>query len=417
MNLDHVDVIVLGAGIVGVSTAVHLRQRGLEVALIDRRHPGEETSYGNAGIVQRSGFCPIPIPTDPGFLLDMALKQSSAVSYDIGTMIRLLPWLRQYQIHGRPEAVKNYANVMARLKALALEEHHALAEISNSERFYRKSGWLHIYRSRKSYDADELERRYARVFGVRYQELEGGDINTVEPGLRTEGLFGDFWPETESVSNPGAVTDAAWRSFIQAGGKYYTGDALKLEQQRKGWFIRAERAEISARQVVVALGPWSGDLLAKYGERYPLAVKRGYHLHFRPASGASLSRPVVDLDNGFVLTPMDQGIRLTTGVEFSPRDAPPTPTQLKLARKRAEEIFQLGNPLDEEPWMGSRPCMPDSLPVVGASPKNPGLWLNFGHGHEGFTIAPLCGRLLAEMMTGEQPCIEPTALAPQRFLR
>lgn len=414
--MHRVDVIVLGAGIVGVSTAAHLRQRGLDVALIDRQHPGDETSFGNAGIIQRSGLCPMPIPSRPAALFDIAFKQSTAVSYNLSTLVRLMPWLLRYRSFCNGKALQSYARAMAPLKALVVEEHRALAQKANAERFYRKSGWMHVYRSQAGYADGEAERHFARIFGVEYQEFFGGDINAVEPGLRTDGLYGVYWPESESVSDPGAVTDAIWRGFIQAGGLFLQGDALKLGRRRNGWMLRAERGDVAARHAVVALGPWSGDFLKAVGERYPFAVKRGYHAHFRPASGASLSRPIVDIEHGFVLTPMERGIRLTTGVEFSDRDAPPTPFQLQMARKRAEEIFPLGRQLEETPWMGSRLCLPDSLPVVGPSPENPGLWFNFGHGHEGFTLGPLTGRILAELITGTKPCVDPTALSPLRFV-
>ena len=413
--LHQFDVIVLGAGIVGVSTAFNLRQRGLDVALVDRQHPGEETSFGNAGIIERNGFCPIPIPNNPSVILDIVLKQSTAVNYNLVNMIRLVPWLRRYYRHSGPQSVQKYARVMASLRGLAVAEHQSLASKTNAERFYRKNGWLHLYRSRKSFMSDETERHYARIYGADYVELAGHDINSIEPGLRTEGYSAVYWPESESVSSPGGVTDAIWRSFIHGGGRFFNGNALLLDRRRNDWMLRTERADIAAKQVVVALGPWSADLTRKWGDPFPLAVKRGYHQHFRPASGASLSRPVVDMDHGFVLTPMERGIRLTTGVEFADRDAPPSPVQVDRARKRAGEIFALGNPVEETPWMGCRPCLPDSLPVIGASTRQPGLWYNFGHAHAGFTLGPVTGRLLAEMMTGSSTCVDPGPLSPLRF--
>jgi D-amino-acid dehydrogenase len=139
-------------------------------------------------------------------------------------------------------------------------------------------------------------------------------------------------------------------------------------------------------------------------------------MHYRPRTGASLSRPVVDVENGFALTPTDNGIRLTTGVELAPRDAPPNPAVLKLARRRAEDLLPLGRTLKDEVWMGSRPCLPDSLPVVGPSPVTPGLWLNFGHAHDGFTLGPVTGRLLASMIADKSPFLDPSGLSPARFM-
>lgn len=415
--MEQVDVIVLGAGIVGASTAVHLQQSGQQVVLVDRRQPGEETSFGNAGIVERNGFQPITIPAAPSVLLGIAFKQSTAVNYDLATLIKLMPWLWALRKHGTSAALQAHAHAIGPLKARAILEHQELAKLANAERFYRKSGWLHLFRSAASFRADEGERHYARIFGVDYRELEGADINSVEPGLKTDGLLGVFWPESASVSNPGAVTSALWRYLIQRGGQFFTGDALKLERKRSGWRLVTPRAVIEAPRVVAALGPWSGEFAALMGEHFPLAVKRGYHVHFRPRSGASLSRPVVDIDNGYAMTPMEKGIRLTTGVEFADRDAPPSPVQIMMAKKRAEGLFPLGRAVEETPWMGSRPCLPDSLPIVGPSPANPGLWYNFGHGHAGFTLGPVTGRLLAEMILGRSPCVDPAPLSPLRFAR
>ncbi|MEJ8475493.1 NAD(P)/FAD-dependent oxidoreductase [Roseibium algae] len=414
--MDQVDVIVLGAGIVGTSTAVHLRQRGLEVALIDRGHPGEETSGGNAGIIARNGFCSTPIPSRPADLLDIALKQSTAVHCDFSALARLVPWLRLYAQQNGLQEAQRFARTMAPMRARAIKEHRALSIKTNAERFYRKSGWLQVYRSEASFKADQRERHYARVFGADYRELVGGHLNSVEPGLKADSLYGVYWPESESVSNPAGVVEALWRHFIQEGGVFLNGDAFALEQRRYGWRITTPRKKITAREVVVALGPWSAAFAARYGEQFPLAVTRGYNLHFRPRSGASLSRPVQDVDHGYVLSPMEQGIRLTTGIELAAHEAPANPVQLGRASQRAETLFPLGAPVPGDPWMGSRPYLPDSLPVIGQSLARPGLWYNFGHGASGFTLGPLSGRLMTDMILGADPGLDCAPLSPLRFL-
>ncbi|MCX2722153.1 NAD(P)/FAD-dependent oxidoreductase [Roseibium salinum] len=402
-QIQSFDVMVLGAGIVGVSTAIHLLRMGLDVVLLDRAHPGAGASSGNAGIVQRNGFVPHAIPNRPQELLGILAKQSSAVSYDLRTVVRMLPWLRRHKAAGSSRGVETYSRVIAPLRAFAIGEHLELARSINADRFYRQGGWLHLYRNESAYRSGEVERFYARVFGVAYQELSAGELAKLEPGLKATGLTAVHWPESCSVSNPGAVLDALWRAYIREGGEYMRGDAGKLQRQRGGFALEGERGPVFAKNAVIALGAWSSEVLKGFGEPYPLAVKRGYHMHYRPLSSASLSRPVVDVANGFALTPTDNGIRLTTGVELAARDAPPNPNVIKLARRRAEEIFPLGRPLQDEPWMGSRPCLPDSLPVVGASPTIPRLWLNFGHADDGFTLGPITGRLLAEMIGGKAP--------------
>lgn len=409
------DVVVLGAGIVGVCTAIHLRRLGLDVALVDRAHPGEEASFGNAGIVQCNGFTPHAIPTNPVQLVKIALGMSSAVSLNLKKTFELLPWLRQYHAAGSPRGIEAYSRAIAPLRALAAEDHLELAKSTIADRFYRKGGWLYLYRSDASYRHGEVERHYARVFGVTYDELQSEETRALEPGLKSANFKAVHWLESCSVSNPGAVVDAFWRGFIQEGGEYFRGDALTLQRHHGDWALESERGTLLAGNAVIALGAWSNDLLKKFGEEFPLVAKRGYHMHFQPQTGASLSRPVVDVDNGFALTPTDKGIRLTTGVELADRDAPPNPNIIKLAKRRASELLPLGRALQEEPWLGSRPCLPDSLPVCGPSRRTPGLWLNFGHGHDGFTLGPVTGRLLAEQIAGRETGFDLSAFTAARF--
>ena len=180
-----------------------------------------------------------------------------------------------------------------------------------------------------------------------------------------------------------------------------------------GW--RPTKASVDAPEVVVALGPWAPDLLEPLGLKLPMAVKRGYHRHFRGAGNAALSRPVVDTKYGYLITPMEQGIRLTTGAEFAARDAAPTPVQFDRLMPKARELFPLGERADDKTWLGSRPCFPDSRPVIGRAPGLGGLWLAIGHAHWGLTLGPVTGRLIADMMTGATPFCDPAPYRAERF--
>jgi D-amino-acid dehydrogenase len=163
---------------------------------------------------------------------------------------------------------------------------------------------------------------------------------------------------------------------------------------------------------------WDHGLIwcfARSDNSIPLGIKRGYHLHLAPRGNAVLNHPVLDSDLGYLLAPMNRGIRLTTGVEFARRDAPPTPIQIERALPRARALFPLGEAVDAKPWMGARPCLPDMVPVIGKAPRHAGLWFDFGHQHHGLTLGPATGRLLAEMMTGETPFADPTPYAAARF--
>jgi D-amino-acid dehydrogenase len=194
-----------------------------------------------------------------------------------------------------------------------------------------------------------------------------------------------------------------------------TADARSLHQAGRHWRLETAHGPIDAAAAVVALGPFAPDVLAPLGIKLPLAIKRGYHRHFRPTGNAMLARPVLDEERGYCLAPMEQGIRVTTGAEFAARDAPPTPVQLDRLLPAAQGLFPLGEPVETSPWMGSRPCFPDSRPVIGRAPGRNGLWLAYGHAHWGLTLGPVTGRLVAEMMTGATPFCDPAPFGAERF--
>jgi D-amino-acid dehydrogenase len=188
-----------------------------------------------------------------------------------------------------------------------------------------------------------------------------------------------------------------------------------LHRTGSRWRVETDEGALDAAECVVALGPWSSDLLAALGLKLPLAVKRGYHRHFRAQGNAGLVRPVLDAEVGYLVTPMEQGIRITTGAEFAARDAAPSPAQFDRLMPRARELFPLGERTDGKTWLGSRPCLPDSRPVIGRAPGLAGLWLAVGHAHWGLTLGPATGRMIAEMMAGEPPFCDPAPYRAERF--
>ena len=204
--------------------------------------------------------------------------------------------------------------------------------------------------------------------------------------------------------------------FKRLGGEFLQGNAVTLEARSAGgWTLRTAQEPVEAGRAVIALGPWAGTLTRRLGYAFPLAVKRGYHMHYRAAGDAKLNMPVLDTERGYFLAPMRAGIRLTTGAEFARRDAIRTPVQLGRAEPIARELFPLAERIDTEPWMGSRPCTPDMLPVIGPAPKHKDLWFAFGHAHHGLTLSAVTGRMIAEMVTGETPFVDPAPFSAARF--
>lgn len=409
------DVVVLGAGIVGTSTALHLQERGRAVALVDRRGPGEETSYGNSGVVERSALLPVAFPRSLSALADVALKRYPGANYHWSALPALAPWLLAYWRNSAPDRLLATARMMQPLLSATVAEHRALAAKAGVETLFRDGGWLKIYRSEAAFAAEAREFPLAAEFGYRVKALSQEETLALEPNLEPSFAKAVHWQDPHSVSDPGGVTKAYAAYFQGIGGRVLKGDARSLRQNGTGWSLATANGPIEAREAVVALGPWSMDVLTPFGYRFPLAVKRGYHMHYRTEGNASLGRPVLDEENGYVITPMVGGIRLTTGAEFARRDAPKTPVQVDKTEKLARKLFPLGARTEAEPWMGSRPIFPDSRPVIGKAPRHSSLWLAFGHQHLGFTLGPATGRLLAEMMTGEKPFIDPAVYGAERF--
>jgi D-amino-acid dehydrogenase len=406
---------VLGAGIVGTSIALHLAKRGLSVTLVERGGPGEGTSYGNAGIIEGNTVFPAAFPHSFVELARIALKRSSVANYHMGFLPRVAPWLWAFRNASQPARLVETAQIMRPLLARTVPEHEALAAEAGAERHFGRRGWLKIYRTRKLFEAQKGELDLAARFGIANVPLDRDGALELEPALT--GAFGHavHWTGAVSVNNPLAVTRAYAARFNALGGLTLTGDARSLHRSDRSWRVETESGPVDAGDVVVALGPWSPDVLAPLGITLPLAVKRGYHRHFRPQGNAVLTRPVLDAQYGYVLAPMEQGIRLTTGVEFAARDAAATPVQFRRLLPAAKALFPLGEPVEPQPWLGARPCFADSRPVIGRSPGQRGLWLAFGHGHWGLTLGPATGRLIAEMMTGATPFCDPKPFSAERF--
>ena len=406
---------MLGAGIVGTSIALHLAKRGLSVALVDRGGPGEGTSYGNAGIIEGNTVFPAAFPASFAELARIALKRSSLANYHLAFLPHIAPWLVAFRAASQPARLIETAQVLRPLLARAVAEHDALAAEAGAQRHFSRRGWLKLYRTDSLFAAQAVELELAARFGITNVPLDRDGALALEPALRGIFRHAVHWTGAVSVNNPLAVTRAYAARFTALGGLALAGDARSLHRADRAWRVETELGPVDAGDVVIALGPWSLDVLAPLGITPPLAVKRGYHRHFRTNGNAALSRPVLDAQYGYVLAPMEQGIRLTTGVEFAARDALPTPTQFARVLPAATALFPLGEPVEPQPWLGARPCFADSRPVIGRAPRQRGLWLAFGHGHWGLTLGPVTGRLMAEMMTGATPFCDPKPYSAERF--
>ena len=408
------DTLVLGAGIAGASTAQALLARGHRVALLDRRQPGCETSYGNAGIIEVDGLEPLIFPRDPLALLRYVCNRSPQTHYHWRALPGLLPWLLALWRASDAAGGERFFRAVHPLMSRAVGAHRRLAAQTGTLDLYRDRGWIRMFRSVQSYRAAEPILPRADSIGMPYEMIEGEALRDYEPLLDVRPYRSLYWPQTHPVASPGGVTTAIASHFAASGGLLVRGDAAGLRQVDGTWQVDSDAGPLSAARVVVCLGPWSMDLLRRFGYRYPLRSVRGYHSHLQPTVDDPLQRPLVDVDNGMLLSPMRDGVRLTTAFEFAHRGAPMTPVQLRRLLPVARRMLPLGEEVGER-WVGSRPCLPDSLPLVGTAPRHAGLWLHFGHCYLGFTLGPLLGEQLARHICGEPTDVDLTPLAAARF--
>ena len=410
------DAVVLGAGIVGISAALHLQARGRSVALLDRRGAAEETSFGNAGLIQREGVYPYGFPHDFGALLRYGFNRTIDAHYHPSALPDLAPFLWKYWRHSRRERHARIARLYSRLIEHCVAEHDRLAAAAGAMGLLRRAGWMRVFRTERERDKRFAEaEKWRTEFGINFLTLNQKQLQDEEPHLAPVLVGALHWTDPVSVVDPQGLALAYLKLFESKGGRLLQGNAASLEQDQKNWIVATVDGPLQAGVAVVALGPWSDVVTRALGYDLPLAVKRGYHMHYRAAGKATLNHPVLDTECGYMLAPMQRGIRLTTGAEFALRDAIRTPVQLGRAEPIARELFPLAERLDNEPWMGSRPCTPDMMPIIGKAPRHANLWFAFGHAHHGLTLGPVTGRLIGEMIAGETPFVDPMPYRADRF--
>ncbi|QVL43810.1 MAG: FAD-binding oxidoreductase [Alcanivorax sp.] len=410
------DILVIVAGMVGVSTAWHLLQRGHRVTLVDRNAPGRETSFGNAGIIQREAVRPYRFPRDLATLTRVLPNRQVDIRYQPYGMMRAALPLFQYWRNSAPQRYARIVPEYAALITRARDAHAEMIDAAGAQSVIRKDGYLEVFRTAEAFDAEcRQAEQDATEYDVAYRVLDSAALAKEEPDLAA-GLAGAIhWTQPWTATDPGALVAAYAEHFQQQGGHVIQAPLETLSRSGNGWRATIGGETIAAEQVVLALGPWSAPWLDQQGLHVPLFVKRGYHMHYGTLDNARLRHWLMDSETGYLLAPMRAGIRLTTGAELARHDAQPHYQQLAAAEAVARTLFPLGDRLDPQPWMGARPCTPDMKPVIGPAPGLPGLWLAFGHGHQGFTMGPITGKLLGQMMDGETAEMDMAPYRADRF--
>jgi glycine/D-amino acid oxidase-like deaminating enzyme len=408
-------VVVIGAGIVGVCTAWHLARRGADVTLIDRDEPGRGCSYGNAGAVSSGSVAPLAMPGVMRDALSMLLDPAAPLRIPLAYLPKAAPWLRQFVRASDAQEVRRLAGVLSTLLTNSLEKHVEMLREIGAADIVRRSGQLYLYPDEKTLAKDTMSWALRREHGLRVDRLGRADILALEPEVGPDYTIGLYTPEQGMSVNPYRQVAVVATDFARHGGRLVRDRASAIEVNAEGRVtaVRGEAATYPCDHAVVCAGAWSTQLAENLGYAIPLESQRGYHVVI-PSPGITTSRPVIAADRKVFMTPMEDGLRIAGTVEFGGLTRLPTRRRAEYLVRDVARVFPRAQiPADWSLWMGHRPCLPDSLPVMGSS-RHRGLWFNFGHGHLGLTMSARSGEILARAIRGEPSNID---LAPFSFER
>ena len=407
-------VVVIGAGIVGVSTAIWLRRSGADVTLVDRAKPGTGTSHGNAGVLAACSMVPVTAPglikKAPGMLMDRDFPLYMRWSY----LPRLLPWLKRYMSNANDTDTRHIAKGLIPIVSDTVEQHKSLCDELGLGDWITDSDYCFAYRDRTAFDAERYTWGLRADAGFVPEIIEGGDVHDFEPSLGPDITCIATMKDHGFIRDPGGYVQALAKAFNELGGKVIEAEVKDFDLSGgKITNVQTTQGTIPCDDVVLATGVWSKPLMQKLGLNVPLETERGYHIVFEGASGGP-SRPTMIASGKFVATPMSQGLRCAGIIEFGGLDAGPSKAPLDLLRRQAKQAFPHLKATNEIEWLGHRPAPSDSLPLIGQVGQTR-VFTAFGHHHIGLTGGPKTGRLVAGLITGQPTNTDMTAYHPQRF--
>jgi len=406
-------VIVIGSGITGVSCAEELRRSGANVTLIDRVKAGDptQTSFGNAGILAREGIMPIANPSMLKMIPQILLSPNSPVYLKWSYLAKFSPWALQFIMNGtRPKALP----IILALNELiydTVENHIQLSKNTDAARFIEKGDMTLLFRNRKQFSSDKFANQTRRNLGITWEELSRDELLDRDPHISKLYQFGLAYKNHGWITNPAAYVSSLAKHFQENGGKILIGEVSKINGNNvelKGGII------LKAENIVLATGAWSKNLASQLGHNIPLQAERGYHLSLKNASHMPPNTYLIT-DKKFGLTPMDGFLRCAGQSEFAPLEMPPNPKAIKNLRKFLFRLYPKLEYETETIWQGTRPTLPDSLPVIGRSSKNTSVIFAFGGQHLGLTMGPKIGKMVRDIIFERQSNVNMTPYSSDRF--
>ena len=408
-------IVVIGSGIVGLCSGIELLERGYNVTIIDPNEPGSQTSYGNAGVITDSSLIVINNPQLLKSLFSLIFKTRNSFRYSKLFVITRFFWVLRFLMFSNQKHMENAAKAYKALQTLSLKTHHELIKKSLSTNLILKPGWLKLFKNEDSFQNYSNEMNILNKNNVNYIELNTAQIKDKFPELKVNFARGILFKNSIRVNSPLKLSKKYFDYFLKIGGTYIKDSCNSLLYNNKWQLLTSKNDNYEFDHVIVATGPWSKKFLSNLGYNIPLAWERGYHHHYSTKEKISITPVIHDVEGGFVYSSVGNEIRITSGVELNFFEAPSNENQITEVIKQLSEILPLKDKLTPKAWLGSRPTLIDSMPMIGKAPKHNNLWFNFGHNHIGLSTSAGSAKVLADMLEGKENLVDTEPYSPSRF--
>ncbi|MBT68290.1 MAG: FAD-dependent oxidoreductase [Thiotrichales bacterium] len=412
--MEKTDIAVLGGGVIGLSVALKMLNSGREVVLIDPEEPGSGTSYGNAGTIAEYAVLPVGSPEVIKRLPSLLFDKNSPMAIKRSEILSLAPWLMKFLYQSMPKQAEKNAQSIAKILVNARLRWEDLASQINGSSLLNNNGSIYIYKSKSIYDAGLKDINHRKTLGLNAQMLNPSELNKLEPNINLIEGGAAYFPDCAYMSDPGKMMKLLLNTCIEKGCQVIRQTAKNIERTNNGIKVTLDdKSTILSKHLVVSAGAFSKKFAKQAGDNIPLDVERGYHVEY-DMNEPLLNRPCCSADGGFYMSPMSGRLRVVGTVELGGVSPKISMHRVNHLENGASDFFpSLGKP--SRTWLGFRPSIPDSKPVISASRKGNDIVYAFGHGHIGLTLAPVTAEIVESIITGKKPPIPIHEFSVQRF--
>ena len=407
------NIAVVGAGIVGICSAYFLKKSGFQVTLIDKEKPGTMTSFGHA--CSFADYANVPV-NYPGLLWDipsMLLRKDGPLAVDFFYIIKNLPWAINFLKNCRKEKVDEIATSLTNLLKHSQLSYDEIFKDVNVKEFISHEENLYLFDTKKSFENYEYANIIRKNNNVKFRNLNKDEVKELEPNIADVYYSGQVFTGSRHTTNPLAISNKIFDKFIELGGIYINQNVKNLIQNEKNIELLMEDKKIKFDKIIICAGAWSNQIANMLGDKFPLDTERGYHILFE-TNEKLINRPVAWSESGFYLIQIHNGVRAAGTVEIAGLNKSPNKKRLNMIERQSRKVLpQLGKV--QSTWMGRRPTLPDSLPIIGKSQKNNNIIYAFGHQHVGWTLGAVTGKIIDSLSRDQIPNIDISAYSPSRF--